>query len=49
MNNNNTKRHYIVGGAGSGLGQAIALQLLQQGESVITVGRSVEKLQALQS
>ena len=49
MNNNNTKRHFIVGGAGSGLGQAIALQLLQQGESVITVGRSVEKLQALQS
>ncbi len=39
---------FVITGSGSGIGQAIAELLMQKGHSVIGVGRSLEKLRALQ-
>lgn len=40
---------FIVGGASSGLGRAVALRLLQEGASVIGVARGAEALQVLEA
>ena len=45
---NNTHGVYIIGGATSGLGNAIALALLQKGANIIAMGRNTDKLSALQ-
>lgn len=39
----------VISGGGSGIGQATALQLVQEGATVILVGRTKEKLQAVSS
>ncbi len=40
-------KHFIVGGAGSGLGRAVALVLAAEGAHVLAVARTKEKLETL--
>lgn len=40
---------FVVGGASSGLGKAIALQLLQEGASVIGIGRNPERFNPMKA
>ncbi|MBX7151576.1 SDR family oxidoreductase [bacterium] len=39
-------KHYLISGAGSGIGRAIAVKLAQNGHAVILCGRDIAKLQA---
>ncbi|WP_298390813.1 SDR family oxidoreductase [Hydrotalea sp.] len=49
MQTNSSTSVYIIGGAGSGLGNAIAIALLKKGAHIIALGRSAEKLEVLQN
>lgn len=49
MNLSISKQFFIVGGATSGLGKAIAIALLQEGTQIIAVARGREKLLDLQN
>lgn len=40
---------FIVTGASSGIGEGVALRLVEDGASVVAIGRNMERLQALQS
>ncbi|NOY37825.1 MAG: SDR family oxidoreductase [Chlorobi bacterium] len=41
------EHHFIVGGAGSGLGRAVALRLLEEGAHILAVSRSTEGIASL--
>ena len=49
MNNFNAEQRFIVTGASSGIGETVALQLNEEGATVIGIGRNRERLDAMKA